>query len=522
MPYFIGCPHCKQVNQIDGSRAGQEVRCVHCRKGFVVKLKTAADSSKPKDEAIQAKTRPAAPPAESPPPEPRRRSRDDHDDDDLAPRRRDRVDDDDDLPRRRSDRDRDRDRDRPSGRRRSSSNMGLVIGLSIGGLVLVGVIVAVVLLLMGGSEQPVANQVNPVNDGAFNEHFALLNSHEEAHREQAYQWFARTPPTHPRRPELAKLLETRVAEYRARPLNGGDGFFAAYFNWATKDNFPSLSNMARNEEFTVWGNRRRHESMLTMARLKDERGLPDIIANLESIHHRRDAIKALGEFGPGAEKAVLGIMNHRDRGIRTGALQLLAQYQTSADKLLTQAVADLGSLDEQRVQHAAEWLAKAPMDDKRRPEVAAALDRQLVPGSRIGRQHLVACAQRWATADNVPKLGQMLHAERLGGEDLIRVLANLQDIRSAEVLAKRAGNFFDGREAKQALIAMGPLGEQAAVKELTNQDGKIRVAAAEVLAAVGTTKSLSAIQNAMRVFPQDRELNNAANTALQAIRARGQ
>lgn len=355
MAISILCPHCKQGNQFDDSKKGQEVRCAHCRKGFVIKVKTTMDSNTALDgpaaraDGIQAKTRPVAPARaiQEAPPEPRRGSRIEEVPDDPRPRRRDR--------------DRDRRRDRDDDYERSSSNTGLIVGLIIGGVVLVGGIVGVVcwLVLVGDQPAQIAQPQIVIQAPAFNQkggnpgnfgdpfapqqgalldptradHFDLmmkeLMSENEDARHRAYDWLKQADPKHPRAAEVTKILESRVAMYRAQVF-GDDQFFAAYFAWATKDNFPWLSNMAKNEEFTVWGNQRRHTSMEVMARLKDERGVEVIAGNLESIHHRDAAYRALVSMGPVAEKNLWPLLTSPQDELRAQVARVVGAIGTRA------------------------------------------------------------------------------------------------------------------------------------------------------------------------------------------------
>src|SRR5262245_61996761 len=355
MMFAVTCPHCRQSNQVDESRLGNEMRCAHCRKAFVVQAKRATAPPAPRDEGIQAKARPEAAPAPS-----SEIRRSDPMDDEPVRRRRFDDDDDDDAPRRRRHR-------RYDERPRSSGNLGLIVGLSIGGVLLLLALVALITFVMvdepppppvvqiappfalnpppiviqplpgfnpGNFPDPFAPQ-GPILDPTRADHFDKmmdeLKSDDEGRRHIAYNWLKLANPNHPRRAEVAKMLEERVAKYRAQTF-GDDQFFAAYFAWATKDNFPWLDLMAKNEEFTVWGNERRHSAMTTMGRHKDERGAEGIAKNLESIFHRDVAFKALVELGPAAEKAVTPYLTHNDEWVRSKAQELIAGYKKSGGK----------------------------------------------------------------------------------------------------------------------------------------------------------------------------------------------
>jgi HEAT repeat protein/DNA-directed RNA polymerase subunit RPC12/RpoP len=538
MAIAVACPHCKQANKLDDAQKGKEARCVHCRKGFLVKVKSAAEGAAA-EPASKQQIKAGAP---KPPPvravdELRRGSRaaaDEVDEvDEPARRRRDRDDD------RASDRDRGRDRDddRPS-RRRPPSNAGVIVALIMGGILLLGGGAFALFWFVSQEGEPQAQNpgapgapaedplkgirlqdvvIDPTRPEDFDIMIKLLASEEEALRKRAHEWLARAKVgDHPRRGEVAKLLESRVQLYIDRPFN--EHFFDAYFAWATKDNFNWLINMVREKGFGT----HRRRALETLAKLKDERAIPEMVNLLDSFHDRDVAFRALAEIGSAAEKNVIGNLHHPDNGARDQARKLLQLYNTPQEKLLNQTLADLNGIEEARITHAMEWLAKAPVDEKRRSEVAKAIDRHL-PGNQRGfrNTHVWTAVGRWGTADNVVRLTQALQGERLGAPEIIKALGNIKEPRAAQALAGRIGNFFDGNDAQLALQNMGELAEPAVIPHLLNPDAKQRVNAARMLAIVGTNASLQPLTNAARAFPKDRDFFTEAGNAFQAIKARG-
>jgi len=373
--YSVTCPHCRQASQWAERPQAEEIRCTYCRKAFRVVFK--ADASVP---AAPASTPPAAVPAASTgsapiasasiqvkprasapvaAPTPAAAV------DETPPEARGggRVNDDDDLPSRRRDRDRrrrDRDFDRPPG----SGNAGLIVGLVIGGIVLFGGLTAVLMVVLTADDAapiavqnppPAAFQARPhVLDPTRADHFdfmmAELKSDNEDHRHIAYRWLRQAEPNHPRRGEVTKILEERVALYRAQVF-GDDEFFDAYFRWATRDNYPWLSNMARNEEFTVWGNARRHRSMEVLGKLKEERAVEDIARNLESIHHRDPAYRALLVMGPVAEKKLQPLLLDPNAALRHHVARLLGDIGTRESLSALDNAAQKHAQDGQFVEH---------------------------------------------------------------------------------------------------------------------------------------------------------------------------
>jgi HEAT repeat protein/DNA-directed RNA polymerase subunit RPC12/RpoP len=522
------CPHCRQVNRLDDSQKGQEIRCERCGKGFIVRVKTPSAAGPVAETPARAQVK-AGPPrvraaAEVPSlPEPREvrspRGLDDVDviEEDSRPRRRPRDDD---------------GRSRAGG---GSGNIGVVLGLVLGGVLILGGIIGAIVYFLAGDTVVLEGPgpapfipavrlhdvvLDPTRPEDFDMMLRLLNHEEEILRRRAHEWLIRANPNHPRRAEVAKILDGRVALY-ALDGHGHDHFFDAFFAWATMDNVNWLMQMVREKGLGPQ-QRRRHQAMECLAKLKHEPAIPDMVALLDAFHDRDAAFKALAQMGPVAEKHMLANLNHPDRGARDNVRRLLQSYNTNADKLLTQSVQDLGSVDRERARSAMEYLASAPVDEKRRPDVARAIDNHLTPDARRDG-NLMKVVQRWGMPGNVLKLSQMLDEERLGGGDIIKALANIKDPRSAQALAGRISNFFDGKEAQTALINLGPeLAEPAAAAQLTNQNREQRINAARVLAVVGTPNSLAALNAAGNAYINDREFGKAALQAIQAIQARAQ
>ncbi|MSQ94754.1 MAG: hypothetical protein EXR98_09385 [Gemmataceae bacterium] len=65
-------------------------------------------------------------------------------------------------------------------------------------------------------------------------------------RGQALNWLNGANPMHPRRAEVAQMLDGLVGEYLDNPpALGNDGLFNPYFKWITKDNVPTLIRVVR-------------------------------------------------------------------------------------------------------------------------------------------------------------------------------------------------------------------------------------------------------------------------------------
>ena len=545
MAISIACPRCTHRQSFADEQAGKQVHCKICHHLLTVKAEpTAAPKRKSTEGGAATGVQARAPAAKAAPDEPEMRK-----------------------PRRRAEEPDDEDDDLPARRPRRTEAESSVLMWSLiagGGVLIVGVlalfgIVAYLLWPAGNANPPVAvapvpapaiemqpippafnnpvppplpnvpppnfnppprGRLDPKNPAEADKVLAQL-PRQGQEQNDAIDWLLHANPDHPKRAELARAMDGMVDDQLNKPFT--DNFFRAYFRWATKDQYPTLIRFVENGRFTVWDNQRRHGAMQALGKLKDERAAPIIAGKLESFHDRGAAVNALTELGPAAGPAVLKYFHHQDRGLREAARDLLRRAGTKDDAYLEQTIADLGAAEEARRQSAVEWLIQAPVDEARKPEVARLLDRQLADGRPHFRQEPVFKAlEKWGTTENVPKLIATMEQNKLGNQPIIRILGKLKDPRGLEAVAGRLGNLFDGREAHQALRDVGKDAEPAVVSALSSPDRKTRVAACRLLAEIGTRGSVPAIANAARQFPQDRELQAAAQAAAVAINNRPQ
>lgn len=664
MAISLACPRCTHTLSVDDDKAGTQVHCKICHhlvpipkgnKSAAPKgnkpaapkpVVAAAPAGEDEQDAERAAAVQAGPPvpavprrvkaaADEPRPKRRRGARDDDDDDE-----------DDDRPRRRT--------RRPD--QGSAAAVWIVAG--IGGFALLGVLLLVVILyftlsgndnpqvaavpfvpgnpppngdpnpppgggavppnIPGFPANPAPDRLDPNNPADVDRALAALTNGQEG---QAYEWFRRTNPNHPRRSDVARALEGKLDHYRAHPLPN-DAFFASYFRWVTKDNLPGLRRMADDGTFTVWHNRWRHDSMRLLGTFKDTQAVPILVkklgggfgdgqiardalraigkpaepallvclnhpndgvrnegrvllrtlgtapeallkqtlADLKSLEDRRKALAVewLGQNAPPPESDrvlvartlndymatqaglsdplaqalrrwgdaenvpnLLLYLNDPDGRLRNTARDVLKATGTKFDVLLRQTVKDLGSVDERVRQCAVEWLAQNPPegDVKERERISKALDEQLVSGRGL-QGHMVKALEHWATADNVPKLVKILNESRLGNRAVIQMLGKFKTKEAYEALAQRVGNFFDGNDARQALLAAGKDAEEAVAAQLVNPDGRTRLEACRLLGSIGTVRSAKALQAAANLHARDRQFYALALAAFNACRAR--
>jgi HEAT repeat protein len=146
------------------------------------------------------------------------------------------------------------------------------------------------------------------------------------------------------------------------------------------------------------------------------------------------------------------------------------QFNPKAPANFAEALTILSTHDQHRYRVAADWLARQPLDEGRRPEVSKALDPLLTDHDSSVREPAVRAMKVWATAENVPSLCQYLSLSDQvlfvwSGDErrtAIEVLARFKDPRSAKPLAERLANPSDRSVAGDALVGLG----QAAVPEV--------------------------------------------------------
>jgi hypothetical protein len=190
------------------------------------------------------------------------------------------------------------------------------------------------------------------------------------------------------------------------------------------------------------------------------------------------------------------------------------------DAELNKLLAEIRSDNPFTIGDAAKRLAEADASDKRRDEVARALERLLSNPFPDVRQAGIRALAVWGTPESVPVLTRTLDAEPFPDTSaaLLETLGALKDPRAAESLAKRLTDPFNHDKAGKALVTLGPAAEKAVVPYLTNPDRQARIEACQVLADVGTKKSFEALRTAAQ--DPDPGVAQAAQQAMAALAVR--
>jgi HEAT repeat protein len=191
-----------------------------------------------------------------------------------------------------------------------------------------------------------------------------------------------------------------------------------------------------------------------------------------------------------------------------------------SDAELDQLLADVKAAQGFTAARAEERLAKAYPAERRREEVARALEPAATNWDFLVRQNAARALAVWATAESVPTLIKMLDDQLPHCRaEAMTALAALKDERGAAAVAKRLTDHADRANARKALEAMGPVAEKPVADLLTHADYLVRREACDILKTIGTPASTAGLQ---AVADEDKSppVKRAAQEALKAIAAR--
>jgi len=158
---------------------------------------------------------------------------------------------------------------------------------------------------------------------------------------------------------------------------------------------------------------------------------------------------------------------------------------------------------------AADWLAQAPVDAGRRPEVARALEPLLdKPETREQAARALAV---WATRDNVPSLIGVLDVKEGGAwRFALEALGRLKDEQAAAPVARQLPNPDRRPQAVKVLQALGPAAEKEVVKYLHHKDPDVRQAVADLLKGYRTRPDVLLAQDLADLGSADAETRRLA------------
>jgi hypothetical protein len=154
--------------------------------------------------------------------------------------------------------------------------------------------------------------------------------------------------------------------------------------------------------------------------------------------------------------------------------------------------------------------------DKRRAAVAKIVERELEGDSSALAASVLA---KWGALESVPALVNGLKSKKTAQErqPFVYALGELRDVRAAAPLA----DMLETQGASDAVFALKKIGspaEDAVAAKLKSPQKMARISACDILAQIGTRKSVSALE-ALNADP-DIAVQVSAQAALQRIRSR--
>jgi HEAT repeat protein len=259
-----------------------------------------------------------------------------------------------------------------------------------------------------------------------------------------------------------------------------------------------------------------------------------IRAIAEHLGHSEEAVTALQSFGGAAEQAVMRCAHDADARVRAAAARVLAVVATQQNlpairqlardespavaaaaleawkrldpadfTPVREAIRDIESADVARQRRGIEALTKLEPDENRTGVAETLVEVAL--GKEVAlRAPAAAALATWGTRDSL-----LMIVSALGDSDLLRqdrakvVLGHLKDPSAVGPVADLAEKGNTG--AVDALVAMGPMAEEGALRLLNCTNPEVQLAAVRALGEIGTSRSVLPLGAVMRS-----RLNNAA------------
>ncbi len=350
-----------------------------------------------------------------------------------------------------------------------------------------------------------------------------LRSSQADVRRGAVVWFVDNAPAEGARTDdiakaLANLLDDPSPEVRNQALQ-------ALKTWLTKDCLPQLLAYARREQKNPSGG---PALIDVLAQFPDENAAEAVALLLPNAQTRDKAVQALLQLGPAATKAVLPYINHPDPGVQKAARELCRRLNVPADLQLEQTLADAAAAQIPRGLAALQHLAALRPDESSRAKVSEALNAFLLDPRPEIRADALNAVKVWGSRANTAALLKLL-GDYQGGKrendacSVIDILGSLKDPKAAPALAQALTFLSERGPASKALVSIGPAAEEAVVPFLQTADLGACFEACQVLAEIGTARSMQPLQDAISYAPGGalgEPLIRAAQEAILKISAR--
>jgi len=176
------------------------------------------------------------------------------------------------------------------------------------------------------------------------------------------------------------------------------------------------------------------------------------------------------------------------------------------------------SVNEHAVSKGLTMLADAKdVDEKLQDAVLQVIEPHLADNDRTRRHSALHALGRWADDRSLSRLEQMLRSDdhRSDRNAIIKALGMSRQARVVPTIMRYLSTHAN--DVRDALIEIGPEAESSVARLTTNRSSKVRHMAVQILGAIGTNKTLSALRrlaNNQR-FPETAELARRAIEQIQ-------
>ena len=350
----------------------------------------------------------------------------------------------------------------------------------------------------------------------YAENLRLLASNNDGEAEVAAEWFAKYPFDAQKQAEVSRALNALDRDSVRASAR------AALAVWGTKENVPLIAKLL--------GDRVDRDVALELAgKLPDPRLVEPLIAVLSSpFDDGKRAEQLLANWSSDADEALIKRLNDPHDETHNRIARIIAERKIDPKLLARQSLADLSAADAQQRRYAVEWLATAEDVPAELHSPLTAEMLKLLKDAKLGvRIEAGKILQRCAHKDHDAELLKLLEDKepaiwQAGLMGLIRT----GNVAGAKKLAERMQSAPFLGQAARTMTGAGPAAENLAIailREPLQGGGETHLMMTVVLGDIGTTKSVSALQQFAKKNsrgPKGKLMVNAAESAAKQIASR--
>jgi predicted Zn finger-like uncharacterized protein len=255
---------------------------------------------------------------------------------------------------------------------------------------------------------------------------------------------------------------------------------------------------------------------------------PGLIERLKGTNPfaAKAAAEALGEIASGSDKsldALRAAAKSSDAGIATAAMASWKKQRPEEVSFTTQALVALQSNDSRELERTYKMLAETKPEE-RRNEISAALEKKVESTHGAAMDALAQALAVWGNDLTLEAMTASLRSDdSMKGDERKIAIKYLGYRRNKDAVpALLAAMNKNSPEVVEALTQIGPAAEDDVARAmLKEKEGRDQEPYCEILAAIGTSKSIKSLSIVAREATKDRwgHWHNAADRAKEAIEA---